>query len=135
MLGKSLTIQLKHLSINSLDKGKFTLNILHTIVCEAISVTVDSRTVSNMNVSCNFERNLGQVDLYPQLDWLYEASEGELLTLKHSFQNFVISTMEHFNYSKLKSTHTLSFTTAVLGNNLAVISYGIIGDSFNVESC
>lgn len=135
MLGKSLTIQLKHLAVTSLDKGRFTLGLLETIVNEAVVLTLDSRTVGSISVSCNFKRGTGQTDLYYQKDWLYDSSEGELLTLKHAFQNFVISTMENFNYSALKSTHVLNFTTTVIGNNLAVISYGIIGESFNVESC
>lgn len=128
MLGKSLTVQLSHLTVTSMAKGRFTVNLLNTIVCDAIGITFESRYVNNMSVSCNFNRELSQVDLPYQLDWLYEASEGELLTLKHSFQRFVIDVMEHFNYSELKTTHTLNFTTAVHGNNLAVISYSLIGE-------
>lgn len=117
---------MKHLTVTSLDKGRFTLGLLDTIVNDAVFLTLDSRTVGDMSVSCNFKGDPGQIDLHYQKDWLYDSSEGELLTLKHAFQNFVISTMESFNYSALKSTHVLNFTTTIIGNNLAVISYGLI---------
>lgn len=128
MLLKSLTVQLTELKVNTLSQGKFLLNTIDYIVCDTIHQTLESNVVSEMNVSYNFDICIRQQPINYETRWLSKDAECELLTVNYSLQHFIIGVMERFHTTELKQTHTLNFTIGLVGSNLVVISYSLIGE-------